>query len=240
MNRPRLCAALSLLSFCAISSAQDQTVLGKLGEAINPTAVYAKPSSSAHIIYRVQPSYRMAVRHTTSENWDAVLLKNGRYGYVPAEDITELPYTVYRTKRPRVPTISSRSGTQYTSPGAGNALTDFATRFEGTPYEWGGNSLSSGIDCSGFVKQVMAGAIGKDLPRTAAEQSLVGLKLTRLEQLLPGDRLYFKQKSDTKITHTGIYLGNGFFIHSSHGKGKVAKDNLLKGSWRSMLVAARR
>jgi cell wall-associated NlpC family hydrolase len=240
MTQPRLLAALPFLMICAFAQAQDQTVLGKVGEAMNSTAVYTKPSKGSRMFYRVQAFDRLVVRHTTSEDWDAVLLKNRHYGYVPASDVAELPYTVYLTHHPRVSPTSSRGGGQFSSPGAGNALTEFATRYEGTPYEWGGNSLSSGIDCSGFVKEVMAGSIGKDLPRTAAEQSLVGLPLTRLEELRPGDRLYFRQKSDTKISHTGIYLGNGFFIHASHGKGKVTTDSLLKGSWRKILVAARR
>jgi cell wall-associated NlpC family hydrolase len=117
---------------------------------------------------------------------------------------------------------------------------DYALKFEGTPYEWGGNDLTGGIDCSGFVKQIVADKTGYNLPRTAAEQSLVGMPITRLEDLRPGDRLYFRMKSESKISHTGIYIGNGRFVHSSHGKGGVSTDTLTQPSWRAMLVAARR
>jgi cell wall-associated NlpC family hydrolase len=122
----------------------------------------------------------------------------------------------------------------------GNPLVDYALKFQGTPYEWGGNDLVNGIDCSGFVKQVMKGTIGYNLPRTAAEQALVGTPIRRFEDLRPGDRLYFRMRSESKISHTGIYMGNWRFVHSSHGKGGVSTDSLTKASWRNMLVAARR
>ncbi|MFX8899346.1 NlpC/P60 family protein, partial [Acinetobacter baumannii] len=63
-------------------------------------------------------------------------------------------------------------------------------RYIGTPYKWGGQSLTGGIDCSAFV-QTLYGKEGIALPRTAREQALVGQKVERLEQLQPGDRLYF-------------------------------------------------
>jgi len=238
MRPTRLFTALPLLATCAFANAQNGTASGIVAEATTGTAVYASPSSHARLFYRVKPYQRMVIRHSNNENWDKVLLQNRRFGYVPAADVAELPYVWSDKPRTRVATLSSRSG--ISSPGAGNAVTEYAMKYEGTPYEWGGNDLASGIDCSGFVKEVLSGTIGANLPRTAAEQALVGLPLTRLEQLRPGDRLYFRQKSDTKISHTGIYLGNGLFIHSSHGKGKVTTDSLLKSNWRGMLVAARR
>jgi cell wall-associated NlpC family hydrolase len=85
----------------------------------------------------------------------------------------------------------------------------------------------------------MYGKIGIELPRTAAEQALVGEPITRLEQLRKGDRLYFCDKSRHRIDHTGMYMGDGTFIHSSHGKGGVAITPLTR-SWLSILVAARR
>lgn len=66
------------------------------------------------------------------------------------------------------------------------------------------------------------------------------MPITRYEDLQPGDRLYFWSTSRNKVGHTGIYLGNGYFSHSSTTNGGVATDNLGNPHWQKMLVAARR
>ncbi|MBI3720982.1 MAG: C40 family peptidase, partial [Fimbriimonas ginsengisoli] len=128
------------------------------------------------------------------------------------------------------PSVASRNG---------SALAQYSLNFVGAPYQWGGNSTMTGIDCSGFVKQIY-GAIGVSLPRTAAEQVSVGQPILRLEDLQSGDRLYFWDSRRGKVGHTGIYLGNGYFVHSSSGKGGVSTDYLGAKKWLKLLVAARR
>ncbi len=225
--RPLALVALSLLAAC--SFAQRRVVLGKVAQATTATSVYSSPSYHARLFYRVKPYAYLVVKHSDNPDWDMVLLKNRNYGYVPAESVAELGYTIYSGPKTRTTNVGSRSG---------NAMANYALNFRGTPYEWGGNDLVNGIDCSGFVKK-MAGTIGLSLPRTAAEQAYVGTPINRLEDLRAGDRLYFYEKKRAKIGHTGIYLGNGNFIHSSHGKGGVTTDYLGAG-WRKILVAARR
>ena len=235
--------ARPLLTLCATlcaawAGAQTQAVIGKLAEAAVPTAVYSTPSRASRVVLRLSPSQRLVIRHGDRSDWNLVPLKSGKIGYIPATDVYDLPYTVYLKPRSRNRSLSSRGGV--VTEATGNPLVDYALQFQGTPYEWGGNDLKNGIDCSGFVKQVMKGTIGYNMPRTAAEQALVGQPITRLEDLRPGDRLYFKMRSESKISHTGIYMGNWRFVHSSHGKGGVSTDSLTKASWRNMLVAARR
>ncbi len=236
LTRPllTLCAAL-----CgAWASAQTQAVIGKLAEAAVPTAVYSTPSRASRVLLSLQPNQRLVIRYLERGDWNLVPLKSGKVGYIPATDVYDLPYTVYLKPHARNRPSSSRGG--LVTEATGSPLVDYALKFQGTPYEWGGNDLVNGIDCSGFVKQVMKGTIGYNLPRTAAEQALVGTPIHRLEDLRPGDRLYFRMRSETKISHTGIYMGNWRFVHSSHGKGGVSTDTLTKASWRNMLVAARR
>jgi cell wall-associated NlpC family hydrolase len=129
--------------------------------------------------------------------------------------------------------VASRGGD------ARSKMADYSLKFQGTPYVWGGNDELNGIDCSGFVKK-MYGKIGLSLPRTAAEQALVGKPIYNLEDLQKGDRLYFWDKKRGKIGHTGIYLGDGNFVHSSSGRGGVATDYLGSDRWLKILVAARR
>lgn len=93
-------------------------------------------------------------------------------------------------------------------------------RFLGTPYLWGGTS-SVGVDCSGFTKMVYA-LSGIGLKRNASQQCLTGLAInvsTGYADLKPADLVFFASQSTGegrgKITHVGIYLGDGDYIHAS-------------------------
>ncbi|MFB4163269.1 NlpC/P60 family protein [Alteribacillus sp. JSM 102045] len=85
----------------------------------------------------------------------------------------------------------------------------------GTPYSYGGTT-PSGFDCSGFTSYVFD-KVGEDLPRTASQQYNVG-KSVKKSDLQKGDLVFFSANGSS-ITHNGIYIGNGDFIHSSSSKG---------------------
>ena len=93
--------------------------------------------------------------------------------------------------------------------------------FLGAPYRLGGSSVT-GIDCSAFVKKIYQ-FFNINLPRTAFEQSHVGLRVARGE-LIEGDLLFFKTRR--KLGHVGIYIGNNEFVHASSRKRGVRIDNL--------------
>jgi len=96
----------------------------------------------------------------------------------------------------------------------------------GTRYLLGGTSPSSGFDCSGLVKYVMA-AMHVALPRTAAQQAKVGLALGRdTTQLRPGDLLTFSRTRDGGVSHIGIYVGHGRYVHASSVAGQVIESAL--------------
>ena len=111
-----------------------------------------------------------------------------------------------------------------------------AFRYWGTPYELGG-SLPASVDCSLLVQRVFS-ACGISLPRTAVAQAEVGTPVN-YTQLLPGDRLYFIN-GQGRISHTGIYAGNGQFIHASSNRGGVAVDSLSSDHYWRRFVGARR
>ena len=168
------------------------------------------------------------------------MLQTGAYGYIPANYVAKLPYDV-TADQPRMPSyerdglaLSSRGNSGLTRADAAH----WSLNFKGTPYKWGGNDPTRGIDCSAFVK-FLYGQIGLQLPRTAAEQALVGAPIRRLENLQPGDRLYFWSYKRNMIGHTGLYLGNGYFVHSSTNHHGVDTDYLTQ-KWLGILVAARR
>jgi gamma-D-glutamyl-L-lysine dipeptidyl-peptidase len=115
---------------------------------------------------------------------------------------------------------------------------ELSKRFLGLPYTWGGTS-SFGYDCSGFA-QMLCRQRGVNMPRDARKQAKWdGSKPVERKDLAPGDLLYFGRAA--KITHTGVYLGDGKFINATtHETPTVRIDNLDDPHWSRLLVAARR
>jgi cell wall-associated NlpC family hydrolase len=235
MNLRRITAALiaCVLSACAFG---DKVVLGKLGQVTASTKIYSRASTDSQVYYKFK-AYEYVVIRPISHTWHKVLLQNKRFGYVKAEAVALLPYEVTEDRPSR---SDPRAYASIASRGATAAAAQRALKYVGTPYVWGGNDPSRGIDCSGLVQQMFGDVANIQLPRTAAEQVKVGTPVQRLQDLKAGDRLYFWDKKRGKVGHTGIYLGNGYFVHSSRTHNGVATDYLGSRTWLNMLVAARR
>ncbi len=113
------------------------------------------------------------------------------------------------------------------------ALTSSALRFLGVPYVFGGTS-TSGFDCSGFVQHVFA-MLGVGLPRTADAQYDVGKPAVGGPR--PGDLVFFDTYGG--VSHVGIYLGKGQFVHASSSHG-VMVSHLSDSYWAARYVGAKR
>lgn len=142
-----------------------------------------------------------------------VSLPGGRKGFVPTESIEPLSDLVL-TSSPDWPAIKNT-----------------AYKFMGRPYLWGGTS-GKGVDCSGFTKMVYY-LNGLELPRDASQQVNSGIEIPldeNLSQLKPGDFLFFGTKGENgkkdRVTHVGIYIGDGRMIHSSE---RVQIQSLIPG-----------
>lgn len=237
MSLRRLSLVSLLLLVLSVSAFADKVKLGKLGQTLQDVKIYASQSPNARVFYTAKAFEYLVINPDRKAKWFKVLLQNGRNGYVWKEAVAELPYDVTADVTPT--RTSPRGGSQTISSRGGSTVVERSLQYTGTPYVWGGNDMQNGVDCSGFVKNIF-GTIGVSLPRTAADQVKVGKPITRLEDLQPGDRLYFWENKRGKIGHTGIYLGNGYFVHSSRGRGGVATDYLAQPKWLKILVAARR
>ena len=103
-----------------------------------------------------------------------------------------------------------------------------ASRFRGTPYKWGGISPESGFDCSGLTKVVYQ-LNGLDLPRTSRQQWSTG-KPIRRKELAQGDLVFFATSGGRRVSHVGIYTGEGKFLHAP-GKGKPIREASLDSKY---------
>jgi cell wall-associated NlpC family hydrolase len=94
----------------------------------------------------------------------------------------------------------------------------------GKRYRTGGQTPEKGFDCSGLVSYVMT-ALNMKLPRTAKQQAAQGLAVTRdTSRLLPGDLLTFGKGKKGTVSHIGIYVGAGRYVHASSVAGKVIES----------------
>ncbi|MCG1054345.1 C40 family peptidase [Mycetohabitans sp. B5] len=108
----------------------------------------------------------------------------------------------------------------------------------GVRYRWGGDSPSSGLDCSGFVRYVFQDTLGLTLPRRAEEMSRVGEKV-KMSELKPGDLVFFNTMRRT-FSHVGIYIGDNKFVHSPSTGNTIRVDELDGGYWEKRFTGARR
>jgi len=125
----------------------------------------------------------------------------------------------------------------------GNTIADAAQKYIGTPYVWGGESMSEGgMDCSGFVYNALKDA-GYNIGRTTAQGYRSHGQVVSKSDMQPGDLLFFGNNNNA--SHIGIYIGNGQMVHSSGGS-KNTKSNPGKGvsitnvDYRSDFLEARR
>ena len=98
--------------------------------------------------------------------------------------------------------------------GSETELRRVAESYLGVRYRWGGSDRK-GMDCSGFVQRVFDEAYQMQLPRNSAAMARYGKSVSR-DDLKPGDLVFFKR---VRIDHVGIYMGDGYFIHSQSGIG---------------------
>ena len=202
------------------------------------SGVYAAPSLGAKRLSDMSEGNLVRVVYTegkkpkpsVKKKWAEVMLPDGRKGWTPASDLATFAEWAVKQK------VTAEN------------IVNTAMTFEGTPYLWGGAS-SKGLDCSGLVRLTFF-MNGHLLPRNTSQQVNHGREIimecnhsitpdsdkfyqemkTRTKNLQPGDLVFFGSPetfwAKEKITHVGIYIGNGKIIHASH---KVRVNSLIPG-----------
>lgn len=108
----------------------------------------------------------------------------------------------------------------------------------GVPYRYGGSSPTRGFDCSGLVQYAHKQA-GINVPRTTGGQYRAALPINR-QALRPGDLVFFRTHKRRYVSHVGIYLGKGRFIHAPSSGKRVSIASLRDDYWRERYTSGGR
>lgn len=220
----------------ASAETDGATIIGRIGTVIRANApIYDGPARKK--LYAKCPTGQPVILTGWNSQWYGVRMVDGRTGWIYRGDVSLMDATL------RLPEVQARpvpdgSGAYGDSIADMSPLLRVAFSYMGVPYKWGGTT-TSGMDCSAYVRNVYS-KFGASLPRVARDQAKVGVPVpTTPEALRPGDRLYFACHH-SYIDHTGIYWGNGLFIHSSGGRGVDITPLWDGGTYEKGLVSARR
>jgi cell wall-associated NlpC family hydrolase len=119
-----------------------------------------------------------------------------------------------------------------------HGIIERAMSWIGVKYRFGGGDEARGFDCAGFVRRVFS-TVGIQLPRSAATQFREGC-VVALDELQPGDLVFFRNTYKRGISHVGIYLGDHLFIHAPSRKRSVTVDRLDAPYYRKHFAGGRR
>ena len=222
--------------------------------SINPAVVNMRsgPSTSNSAVTQVSSSQLVDIIGFNCD-WYKVIY-NGQTGYIRSDlvTLTEKPATNTGSACPTAgvaasnssSTAAASSSAPEAAPTVSNTSTaqqivEFAKRYIGYPYVWGGTS-PAGFDCSGFTTYVYK-QFGYSLNRTANAQASNGYAVSKAD-LAPGDLVLFTRtySSSVPVTHVGIYIGNGQFIHAANSSTGVVISSLSEGYYSSRYYGARR
>ncbi|MFZ2235938.1 MAG: C40 family peptidase [Dokdonella sp.] len=136
-------------------------------------------------------------------------------------------------------TVASGEPVESSEPASQAGLIALAMELRNIRYRRGGRNPDSGFDCSGFVRYVFLHSIGLKLPATSAAQFVDGIKVARSD-MRSGDLVFFRTSGKKRISHVGIYLDDGRFIHAP-SSGKVVRiDSLDQKYWAKRFAGAKR
>ncbi|WP_044874778.1 C40 family peptidase [Pseudomonas sp. LFM046] len=129
----------------------------------------------------------------------------------------------------------------YQMPSLADGLLERGFQLMGTPYRFGGRSLKTGFDCSGFVGYLFKEEAGIQLPRSTREMINLDAPVIARDDLKPGDIVFFNNRGRGRVSHAGIYIGDDQFIHSSSSRsGGVRVDSLDDRYWKASYMEAKR
>lgn len=202
-------------------SADKNKILGDgtINDGVN---FRVSPSTDAEVISQLLPNQKVTITGSEGE-WYKVLVGESE-GWIVARCVDRV-------------TSTSRSGSNSTA----QKVVELAKKQLGKKYVWGANGPNS-FDCSGLTKYVF-GKVGITLERVSYSQGTQGIYVAKAN-LQPGDLVFFSginaSSKSARISHVGIYIGGGKFIHAANSNRGVVTDELSNSYYSTHYVTARR
>ena len=172
--------------------------------------VRKQPNTDSEILGRIHEgeTYRYISRNG---GW-AKIEYNGQTVYAYAPENATIAYTIPE---------ADKNGDIRTR------IVNYAVKFVGNPYRWGGTNPNTGADCSGFIQYVMEHAAGVELNRTSRQQAVEGQAIPS-SVMEPGDLLFYS--SGKEIDHVAMYIGKGKIVHAANRRSgiKISSWNYRK------------
>ncbi|MEZ0536238.1 NlpC/P60 family protein [Caldicellulosiruptoraceae bacterium PP1] len=199
-------------------------------------------STNSTILKSLTLGEKLTIISKDANGWLKVKTKDGVIGYIAyylvKENNTSKILVSTNTTRTNI-TKTSRSLLDRSSMNKAYNVIEFAKKYLGVRYRYGGESPITGFDCSGFVQFVYRN-FGINLERTAASMAYSnGIKISYSE-LQPGDLVFFDTDGGRNyINHVGIYIGGGEYIHASSARGQVSISNLTSKIGTAFMMAKR-
>ncbi|MGY2253564.1 C40 family peptidase [Pseudomonas reactans] len=119
-------------------------------------------------------------------------------------------------------------------------VVDRAHELLGTPYKWGGTSADQGFDCSSLLVYLFKTEANIKIPRTTAAMHRSTAPTIKRNALKPGDAVFFKANGRGQVSHVGLYIGQGKFIHSPRTGKNIRIDSLSNSYWNKNYTTAKR
>ncbi|MBC3303487.1 C40 family peptidase [Pseudomonas sp. SWRI18] len=121
-----------------------------------------------------------------------------------------------------------------------DGVVDRAHELLGTPYKWGGTSAEQGFDCSSLLVYLFKTEANITLPRTTTAMQRSTAATIKRNALKPGDAVFFKGNGRGQVSHVGLYIGEGKFIHSPRTGKNIRIDSLSNRYWNKQYTTAKR
>ena len=192
--------------------------------------VRSGPSTSNSIIGKAYKGNTVEILDS-SNGWYKIKLSNGQVGWASSQYISTSGNSNSGS------TNNGNSSNESTNTNKAQAIVNTARAQLGKPYVWGAEGPNT-FDCSGLVYYVY-GQNGVKMPRSSREQANVGTTVSQ-SQLQPGDLIFSSTDGSGKVTHVGIYIGNGQMIHAPQEGDVVKVTNANSSYWQKTFVKAKR
>lgn len=181
--------------------------------------VRVSPNTSSDIVTQLEKNASFEIIYTDN-GWYNIRMQSGKTGFVAAQYVTK-----------------NSTAVNSNSSDVAKRIASDAYNYIGCRYSYG-SSGPSAFDCSGFTSYLYKRQ-GYSLPRTSNSQGSYGTYVEK-QNLTAGDLVFFSNRSDRKINHVGVYVGNNNFIHASTSVRGVVIDNLGSDYYKRNYVTARR